>query len=44
MHVSDTVTESPLEGAKALLDLPGAELNWSILKSRQREKPFDRHT
>ena len=41
---ADAVTESPLKGAKALLDLLGAESNWSIIKSRQREKPFDRHT
>ena len=38
------MTEAPLKEAKALLDLLGAESNWSILKSRQREKSFDRHT
>ena len=41
---ADAVTETPLKGAKALLDLLGAESNWSVLKSGQREKPFDRHT
>ena len=41
---ADAVTETPLKGAKALLDLLGAESNWSVLKSEQREKPFDRHT
>lgn len=41
---ADAVTETPLKGAKALLDLLGAESNWRVLKSGQREKPFDRHT
>ena len=41
---ADAVTETPLKGAKALLDLLRAESNWGVLKSGQREKPFDRHT
>ena len=41
---ADAVTETPLKGAKALLDLLRAESNWSVLKSGQREEPFNRHT
>ena len=41
---ADAVTETPLKGMKALLDLLGAESNWSVLKSGQRQEPFNRHT
>ena len=41
---ADAVTETPLKGVKALLDLLGAESNWSVLKSGQRQEPFNRHT
>ena len=41
---ADAVTETPLKGAKALLDLLRAESNWSVLTSGQREEPFNRHT
>ena len=41
---ADAVTETPLKGVKALLDLLGAESNWSVLKSGQREEQFNRHT
>ena len=41
---ADAVTETPLKGAKALLDLLRAESNWSVLKSGQREEPFNRHS
>ena len=33
-----------LKGVKALLDLLGAESNWSVFKSEQREEPFNLHT
>lgn len=41
---ADAVTETPLKGVKALLDLLGAESNWSVLKSGQRGEQFNRHT
>ena len=41
---ADAVTETPLKGTKVLLDLLSAESNWSVLKSGQREEPFNRHS
>ena len=40
---ADALTDSPLQGARALLGLLRAEMNWSVVKSAQRkEETFDR--
>ena len=40
---ADAVAESPLRGAKVLLDLLQAESHWRVIRSGAREEPFKRH-
>ena len=39
---ADAVEETPLQGAKALLNLLRAESGWRVVKSEGREDPFER--
>ena len=39
---ADAVEETPLQGAKALLNLLRAESGWRVVKSEGREEPFER--
>ena len=40
---ADAVAESPLRGAKVLLDLLQAESHWRVIRSGSRDEPFKRH-